>query len=223
MSSEKLFDPRYRINIELGMRVMIQEENSKNLELIPCYVKEIISNDAVVETGVKVICQHAIKTDGPLCTGRVKYIGKESNFMNSWELILDLEKRLRNLIVTLLSSEELNWWENIIDEQTKVEISARQKDGKEKRERLQIPEYPEIQELFFRHLQAIIISSGPWKRHFQKVFLDKCTIQVKLDEISAYRNLPAHGKEPTPQIMRKIQVYYDDITTLLELYARQSK
>ena len=158
MSSEKLFDPRYRINIELDMRVMIQEENSKNLELIPCYVKEIISNDAVVETGVKVICQHAIKTDGPLCTGRVKYIGKESNFMNSWELILDLEKRLRDLIVTLLSSEELNWWENIIDEKTKGEISARQKDGKEIRERLQIPEYPEIQELFldiFRQLLSV--------------------------------------------------------------------
>ena len=61
------------------------------------------------------------------------------------------------------------------------------------------------------------------EKTFSKVFVDKCTIQVKLGEIAEYRNLPAHGKEPTPQIAQKIQVYYDDITTLLEMYARQSK
>ena len=43
MTSTKSLDPRYRINIEIGMRVMIKEEN--NLELIPGYVKEIITQD----------------------------------------------------------------------------------------------------------------------------------------------------------------------------------
>jgi hypothetical protein len=223
MISKKLFDPRYGTNIELGMRVMIKEENSEKLELIPCYVEEIISNDAIVENGVKVVCKHAIKTDGPLCTGRVKYIGTESNFMNSWELISDLEKRLRDLIVAELSQDDLNWWENIIDEQIRNGVNDKIIKGKEERERLQIPEYPEIQELFFKNLLEIIISKGPWKKYFEKVFFDKNSILVKLTELSPYRNLPAHGKEITSHIEKKIQVYYDDIIYLLENYQRKEQ
>ena len=50
MTSTKSLDPRYRINIEIGMRVMIKEEN--NLELIPGYVKEIITQDHLNESGI---------------------------------------------------------------------------------------------------------------------------------------------------------------------------
>ena len=60
---EKTLDPRYRTNIEIGTRIMLKEENSDNSELIPCHVEEIISRDAIVENGVKVVCSHSIKTN----------------------------------------------------------------------------------------------------------------------------------------------------------------
>lgn len=209
----KSLDPRYLVNVKIGMRVMLEEENSQNV-FIPCYVKEILSTDPIVELGIKIRCE-----DEKI--GRVKHIGTESSFMTSLELILDLEKRLRNLIVDVLSKDDLDWWENIIDEKIKKEIDVKVKSGKEERERLQIPEYPEIQELFFRHLLEIIMSKGPWKRYFQQIFFEKNSILVKLTELAPFRNLPAHGKELTPHIEKKIQVYYDDIIYLIEGYQRK--
>jgi|APSaa5957512535_1039671.scaffolds.fasta_scaffold142523_1 hypothetical protein len=219
---EKTLDPRYRTNIEIGTRIMLKEENSDNSELIPCHVEEIISRDAIVENGVKVVCSHSIKTNGPSYTGRVKYIGTESSFMNSWELIMDLEKKLRNLIVAELSQDDLNWWENIVDEKIRDVVDKKKISGKLERQRLQIPDYPDVQELFFMNLQEIIVSKGPWKKYFEKIFEDKNSISVKLKELGPYRNIPAHGKEPTNHIVKKIQVYYDDINNLIELYAKKS-
>ena len=170
----------------------------------------------LVELGIRVICE-----DDKI--GRVKHIGTESTFMTPLELILDLEKRLRNLIVEELSKDDLDWWENVIDEKIKGEVDDKVKSGKEERERLQIPEYPEIQELFFRHLVEIIMSKGPWKRYFQQIFFEKNPILVKLTELAPFRNLPAHGKELTPHIEKKIQVYYDDMVFLIEDYQRKLK
>ena len=45
-------------------------------------------------------------------------------------------------------------------------------------------------------------------------------LEVKMSELSQYRNLPAHSKELTTHIEKKIQVYYDDIVLLMEAYHR---
>jgi len=216
MSSPKLFDHRLRINIEPGMRVMIEEEDNTNSKLIGCYVKEIITTGTMHELGIKVICE-----DGK--TGRVKHIGTESTFMTPLELILDLENRLRKLVVEELSKDDLDWWENIIEEKIKEDVHEKIQSGKEVREKLQIPEYPLIQETFFSQLVEIILNKGPWIRYFQKIFGDKNSILVKLTELIPFRNLPAHGKELTPHIEKKIQVYYDDIIFLIEGYYRNKE
>lgn len=216
MTSQKSLDPRYRINIEIGMRVMVEEENNVNSELIPCYVKEIISQDVLNELGVKVICE-----DGKI--GRVKHIGTETTCMTSMELITNLEKRIRQLIVEELSKDDPNWWENKIHPKIQEEVNIEKQKGKIYKKVLQIPNYELIEETYFSHFPLILLSDKNWKNYFERIFHDIDALKVKLSELSPYRNLPAHSKDLTPHIERKIQVYYDDIVHLIEEHQRKQK
>jgi len=210
MNQNKSLDPRLRVNIELGMRVIIEEESSDS-NLVPCYVKEIITKDPKHESGIKVICENGKQ-------GRVKFIGTESAFLDSRELLINLEKKLRKLIVEVLSNEDPNWWENKISPTIKEDIQNKLSSGGEIRKQLGIPEYELIEHTYFSHLPQIILSNN-WK-YFEKVFKDKNAILVKLNELAVYRNPSAHANELTDHIEKKIQVYYDDIILLIEEYQR---
>ena len=190
---------------------MIEEYESKNSELIPCFVKEIITKDPKHESGIKVICEDGKK-------GRVKFIGTESSFLDSRELLINLEKKLRKIIVQVLSKEDPNWWKNKISPKIKDEIQEKLSTGGEIKKQLGIPEYELIEETFFSHLPQIILSNN-WK-YFEKVFKNKNAILVKLNELAVYRNPSAHANELTKHIEKKIQVYYDDIILLIEAYQR---
>lgn len=115
MTVLKSHDPKYLINIEIGMDVMILEGNENKKDPIPCKVKKIISTDAIVEFGVKVECE-----DGQI--GRVKFIGEEGEFRNPDELLTILEKKLRKLIEDVLSKTSKNWWQDRISESIQENI-----------------------------------------------------------------------------------------------------
>lgn len=208
-----LQDPRYRANIELGMRVVIREEKIGNL--VPCYVKKILTGDAMNELGIRVSCE-----DGKV--GRVEYIGTETEYMVPLDLILDLETRLRNLIVRELSWDDPDWWDNKIHPTIREKVEEKRRVGKEHRQRLQIPDYKPIEEIYFTDLHLILCSKKNWKSYFESIFFDKEALEVKLSELSSYRNPPAHSNPLTDHIKRKIQVYYDDIISLVETHERQS-
>jgi uncharacterized protein YwbE len=211
MTSEKSLDPRYRINIELEMRVIIEEE--ENSELVPCYVKEIITQDTMNELGIKVICENDK-------IGRVKHIGTESSFLTSDELLHKLEKKLRKIIVEELSEINPNYWDDLLSK-IKSDIQEKLKYGDDKRKQLGIPDYELIEETNFYHLPDIILGSR-WK-YFEKIFKDKNSLDVKLHELSIIRNPSAHSNTLPEIIEKKIQVYYDDIIRLIEEYERKSK
>jgi uncharacterized protein YwbE len=212
MTSTKSLDHRYRINIEIGMRVMIKEEN--NLELIPGYVKEIITQDVLNESGIKVICE-----DNKI--GRVKHIGTETNFMSTMELITNLEKKLRQLIAEELSRDDSDWWENKINPTIRENAELKHSKNQTKKKLLQIPNYELIEETDFPELLSIMTGKKNWKNNFENIFHDEKALFVKLDELAPYRNLPAHSKDITPHIEKKIQVYYDDIIFLIEDYQKK--
>ncbi len=214
MNQNKSLDPRLRVNIELGMRVMIEDESS-DANVVPCYVKEIITKDPRHESGIKVICE-----DGK--QGRVKFIGTETSFMSPMELFTNLEKKLRKLIVNELSKDNPNWWQDKVSPTIREEVEEKLSSGKDIRKRLQIPNYDLIDESFFGHLSQIILSKKNWTQNFEKIFHDRNAILVKFEELAPYRNLPAHSKDVTPYIEKKIQVYYDDITHLIEQYQRKN-
>jgi hypothetical protein len=212
--TEKTLDPRYRINIESGLRVMIDEENSNNSELIPCYVKEIISTDSIVESGVKIICE-----DEKI--GRIKYIGTESTYKKPIELVIILEKKIRKLIVEILSNYDSNWWENQIPSLVQEAVDDKQKRGIKQKQELEIPEYEQIEETDFFHLHLIIGYKKNWKLFFETIFKNKPETMKKLDELSSYRNLPAHSKDLTENIEKKIKTYFNDLILLIETFYRK--
>lgn len=212
MNQNKSLDPRLRVNIELGIRVMIEEESSDS-NLVSCYVKEIISKDPKHESGIKVICE-----DGK--EGRVKFIGTETSFMSSMELITNLEKKLRHLIAEELSQDDPEWWKNKIRPDIRERAEDQHSKNLTKKKTLQIPNYEMIEEIDFNDLTTILTLKKNWKNHFEKIFHDEKALYVKLDELTPYRNIPAHSKEVTPHIEKKIQVYYDDIIHLIEEHQR---
>ena len=77
-----------------------------------------------------------------------------------------------------------------------------------------------IEENDLTELVSVILAKKNWKHHFEKIFHEDKALFVKLDELAPYRNLPAHSKDVTPHIEKKIQVYYDDIVNLIEQYQR---
>lgn len=98
MNQNKSLDHRYRVNIEIGMRVVIEEGQTS--ELLPCYVKNIVTSAAKHESGIMVECENGSK-------GRVRYIGTETSFMSPMELINNLEKKLRQVIAKESSKDDL--------------------------------------------------------------------------------------------------------------------
>lgn len=190
---------------------MIQEDSVRSLT--PCHVKEILTQDAMNELGIRVACE-----DGKI--GRVKYIGTETRFMESIELISTLERKLRSLITKELSRDDPKWQENKIQPNIQDRIrDVKQKDITNK-EILQIPNYDLIEELYFSDLSIILLAKNNWKHNFEKIFRDGNTLRVKLYELASCRNLSAHAKPLSDHLKRKIQVYYDDILFLIETYER---
>ena len=206
-------DPRYRINIDLGRRVMVEEDG--NPELIACYVKDIITSDPKHESGIKVLCE-----GGKI--GRVRYIGTESAYKKSMELVMILEKRTRQLIVDVLSKHNSDWWNNHVPNLVKQDVEDKQKRGTKVKQRLKIPEYDKIKETDFFHLHLIIGYKKNWNVLFEEIFRDKSETMKKLDDLTSYRNLVAHGKDLTDDMTKNIREYFDDLILLIECYYRKT-
>ena len=195
------------------MRVMIQMDDKA--DLMPCYVKEIITRDPMNESGIKVICE-----DKKM--GRIKHIGTEASCTTSMNLISNLEQKLRHIIAQELSRDDPAWWENKIPPVIREGVMSERQKGKAYKKDLQIPHYENIEEVYFSDLYTILSAKKNWRDNFEKIFSDHDMLKVKLSELALLRNLPAHSKHLTPHIEKKIQVYYEDIILLIEDYTRNT-
>jgi len=216
MTVSKSLDPKYLINVEIGMDVMILVDNKKGNNLIPCKVKKKISTDSIVELGVKVECE-----DGKI--GRVKFIGDEAEYREPDELLTLLEKRLRKLIEDVLLKTSENWWRDRISKTIQENVELKNEKYKKLRELLDVEEFSSLEQTDFVHLQWIIADKKNYQ-FFKEVFgEDKSAISVKLFELSHFRNIDAHSKDLTNLEQQKIRVYYNDIDYLLKKYYKNQK
>ena len=151
-------------------------------------------------------------------TGRVKYIGNESSFMDSSDLLVDLERKLRKIIVEELSKIDNNWWESL-GSTIKDDVQRKLDTGGDQRKQLGIPDYELIEYTNFYHLPDMML--GKRWQYFEKIFKNKNSIDVKLHELATIRNPSAHSNILPGMIEKKIQVYYDDIVRLIETYQRE--
>ena len=204
MTVLKSLDPKYLVNVEVGMDVMILEDNASKNNLIPCKVKKRISTDAIVELGVKVECE-----DGKI--GRVKFIGEEAEIREPNELLTLLEKKLRKLIEEVLSKTSENWWQDKISKTIQENVELKNEKYEKMRTLLDIGKFSSLEQTDFVHLQWIITDKKNYQ-YFKEIFgEDKSVIAAKLSELSHFRNIDAHSKELKNLEKQKIQVYFHDI------------
>lgn len=191
---------------------MVEKQGEKGSDWVPGFVKEIKTKEPYHESGILVELENGM-------IGRVKVIGTESSYKKPIELIVILEKKFRKLIVDVLSESDPNWWDTI---HPKVKEKAEEKHskGKDYKKLLQIPNYELIEETEFSDIPIIVTGDKNWSNHFEKIFLNREALKVKFEELAPYRNLPAHSKDVTEHIEKKIQVYYDDFVYLIEEYYR---
>ena len=215
MTVSKSLDPKYLVNVEIGIDVMILEDNEKENKLIPCTVKKRISTDAIVELGVKVECE-----DGNI--GRVKFIGREAEFREPHELLSLLEKKLRKLIEEILSQTSENWWKDRISKTIQENVELKNTKYKKLRNLLDINEFSSLEQTDFVHLQWIITDKNNYPC-FNHIFgEDKSALAVKLFELSHFRNIDAHGKELKNLEKQKIQIYFHDIDYQIRQYYKKT-
>ena len=216
MPPSTLYDPRYLVNIEIGMDVMISDGYRKEENFIPCKVMKKISTDAKVELGVMVECEN-----GKI--GRVKFIGEEAEFREPNDLLTLLEKELRVLVKKVLSKTSENWWQDRISKTIQEKVELKNEKYKKLRELLDIDEFTSLEQTDFIHLQWIIIDKKNYS-FFKKVFgEDMSAIHVKLSELSHFRNINAHSKELKNLEKQKIRVYFHDITYQIKQYYEKIK
>ena len=216
MPPSTLYDPRYLVNIEIGMDVMISDGYGKEENLIPCKVMKKISTDAKVELGVMVECEN-----GKI--GRVQFIGEEAEFREPNDLLTLLEKELRVLVKKVLSKTSENWWQDRISKTIQEKVELKNEKYKKLRELLDIDEFTSLEQTDFIHLQWIIIDKKNYS-FFKKVFgEDMSAIHVKLSELSHFRNINAHSKELKNLEKQKIRVYFHDITYQIKQYYEKIK
>ena len=216
MTVSKSFDPRYLVNIDIGMDVMILEDNQNKNNLIPCKVKKKISTDVIVELGVKVECE-----DGK--TGRVKFIGEEAEYRDSDELLTILEKKLRKIIEDVLSKTSKNWWQDRISKSIQENVGLKNEKYEKLRNLLDIDKFSTLEQTDFVHLHWIITDKKNYP-FFKEIFgEDKSTIAVKLFELSHFRNINAHSKELKNLEKQKVKVYFYDIDYQIRRYYEKNE
>jgi len=192
---------------------MIREDHGS--ELIPCYVTEILTGDPKRELGIRVSCE-----GGKI--GRVTHIGTESAYKTPIDLVTVLERRIRKLIVDVMSHRAPDWWDNCIPCLVRRAVEEKQRRRVKRRKELKIPEYTRIEETDFSHLYLIIGYKKNWNSCFEPIFKEKHQTMKKMEDLASYRNLPAHSKDLTEDIERTIRDYFDDLILLIENHYRKN-
>jgi hypothetical protein len=120
---------------------------------------------------------------------------KSFNTTDCADLLTILEVELRAFISTRLSAVSDKWWKQRIPEDVRTRAEKRKHDreepypGRVQQDRL-LWDY-----LDFPDLKTIITQKNNWDEAFKSVFIKPEIVQVKLDEISPFRNDIAHHRD----------------------------
>lgn len=134
----------------------------------------------------------------------------------SYEILKNLETKLRILIEKKLSKISSNWWVERIPND--VRVSAEQK---RKRNEKPWPWYnhndePLISYLDFNDYIKIIRKGNNWRDAFKHIFVDEEMISSKLRELDPIRNRIAHSKELTQEDNIRLELHSTDIIRAIE-------
>lgn len=141
---------------------------------------------------------------------------KNFNVSDCADLLTILEIELRKFIAEHLEKTAADWWKQRIPNDIRVRAEKRKTDREEPYPGMDPQDRPLYDYLDFPDLKTIITMRNNWDEFFKQYFVRTDFIQVKLDEISPFRNdiahhrdIPVHDREifvsNTRQILRAIR------------------
>lgn len=133
-----------------------------------------------------------------------------------YQVLKELETRMREFIAESLQKVTRNWWK----ERIPSDITERAKSNHEKNESpwpwVTSEEKPLIHYIDFAHYTKIIQRKDNWEQVFQTVFKDKEVISSKLKELESIRNNIAHSRNLSAQEATVLRIYADQINKAIE-------
>lgn len=141
-------------------------------------------------------------------------------YIQSYEILKNLEEKIRNFIETELSEYNPKWWKQLIPGDVKENAESRKKEDEE-RKTWDFKEQHLISYIDFTDYEKIITQKNNWKEIFKYVFRDVDAISAKLKEIEPIRNAISHTRNLdkyeekqlgfySEEILRAISYYYDN-------------
>jgi hypothetical protein len=133
-----------------------------------------------------------------------------------YEILKNLEKRLRESIQTRLSAIDANWWKSRIPD----DVRRTAEDRKSRRETiwtwLSGPDLHPIHYVDFTDYSKIISRRDNWDQVFKPLFADRDGIATRLKELEPIRNDIAHSRELSKKQRERLRLYADDIIDRLK-------
>lgn len=187
-------DGRKKEDVIVGSLVKIMENKNTN-DPIEGIVKDILTSSSFHPHGIKVRLENGT-------IGRVKEIIKNQNEniietseknLSPYEMIMDLESKLRQIINIKLMEVTNEWWKQ------RIPPTVYEKWKKRKSDESHIVPQPKSRDLIdysdLGDLKDIILRADNWKEKFQSIFKNETIFAGSMALIIPIRNQIAHRDE----------------------------
>ena len=135
--------------------------------------------------------------------------------INPYEILKELENKLRSCIQNELSVIDKNWWQNRIPSDVRIEAERRQKDDERIWPWMDQKNLPPIHYVNFTEYSKIIRKRDNWRQVFKKLFVDEELIGSKLKELEPIRNDVGHSRDLTRNQKERLRMLSTDILSCL--------
>ena len=129
----------------------------------------------------------------------------------AYEILMELESNLRQLIKLRLSYLDPSWWNRFVPE----DVRRRAVERKSRNERPWPGKSTSDEDLInyvdFADYSKILTKRDNWKNAFESVFKDEMQLASKLRELEPIRNEIAHSRKLTRRAHMKLVTYSEDI------------
>jgi len=136
--------------------------------------------------------------------------------INPYDILKDLETKLRDFIQNELKKIDHKWWQNKIPIDVKDEAERRQKEDEKIWPWQEEKKLDPIHYVNFSEYAKIIRKRDNWRLVFKKMFVDEEIVASKLKELEPIRNDIMHSRTLTKNQSARLKILTEDITKCLK-------
>jgi len=143
-----------------------------------------------------------------------KELGKD-RLDDSYLILKELEKNLRELIQRELSNLSSAWWKERVPHDVKVNAEDRKNSKTMTWPWMEEEDLHPIHYVNFPEYEKIITKRDNWREAFSRYFIDKNITSTKLKELDPIRNKIAHMRELSVAEKDKLRLYSRDLNNCI--------